>query len=207
MNEPYWTLDTSLFEGTFRYFGRDPVQVRGKVHTEQERYQRSDINREITSIAVTQGTRVYLHMRPFVLIPDITLTIGLYRDPELGGAIGEVIKSQERRQKEVEIGNVQAWSYPDGTLVLWECFLHDFVRTLPLTADVNMLALWRGFETFLAQQFPQAIQIVTTSHDPMFEDDEYQEFLATLGYAKVSKAAWGKAIERSQPDNTQSMTT
>jgi hypothetical protein len=29
----------------------------------------------------------------------------------------------------VEIGQAQAWYYPqDSTIVLWECFLHEFVR-------------------------------------------------------------------------------
>jgi hypothetical protein len=32
MNDSYWTLDTSLFDGQFRYFGNNPVLVRGKVH-------------------------------------------------------------------------------------------------------------------------------------------------------------------------------
>ena len=196
MSEPYWTLDTSLFTGTFRYFGEDPVSVRSKVHTEQERYTRSDVNQEITPIAVTQGRRTYLHLRPFVLIPDIVLTIGLYQQPQSGGAVGEVINSQERKMKEVEIGNVQAWSYPDGTLVLWECFLHDFVRVGALEDDANMAMLWRSVETFLAGQFPQSTQIATTAFDPMFETDEYQQFLAALGYVPVAKAAWSKAIER-----------
>jgi hypothetical protein len=196
-SDPYWTLDTRLFTGIFRSFGSDPVSVRGKIHTEQERYTRSDVNQEITPIAIPSGTRTYLHMKPFVLIPDIRLTIGLYRQPQPDAAIGEVISGQERRQKEVEIGNVQAWSYPDGTLVLWECFLHDFVRTLPLTADVNMQALWSSFEAFLAGQFTQSTQIVTMAYDPMFETDEYQAFLAARGYTPVAKAAWGKPLPRS----------
>jgi len=196
MNDPYWTLDTSLFEGTFRYFGHDPVQVRGKVHTEQEHYHKNDIDQEITPIAVTQGVRTYVHVKPYVLVPDIVLTIGLYPEPTPGGAIGEVIGGRERRQKEVEIGNAQGWCYPDGTLVQWECFLHDFVRTLPLTADVNMLALWRSCETFLTQQCPQATRIITTSHDPLFDTGEYQQFLTALGYAPVAKAAWGKPLTR-----------
>ncbi len=198
MSEPYWTLDTSLFTGTFRYFGSDPISVRGKVHTEQERYTRSDVNQEITPIAITSGTRTYFHMKPFVLIPDVILTIGLYQQPQPSGAIGEVTSKQERRQKEVEIGNVQAWSYPDGTLVLWECFLHDFVRVGALEDDANMAMLWCSVETYLAGQFPQSTQIATTAFDPMFETDEYQQLLAALGYAPVAKAAWGKAIERSQ---------
>jgi hypothetical protein len=59
MHDPYWTLDTSLFEGTFRYFGPELVLVRGKAHTEQERYRKSDVN-----------------LKPFVLVPDIVLTTG-----------------------------------------------------------------------------------------------------------------------------------
>jgi len=196
MDDPYWTLDTSLFEGTFRYFGKEPVQVRGKIHTEQERYGPRDIDQEITPVAVTSGTRTYVHMQPYVLVPDIVLTVGLYPEPAPDGPYGEVIKSQERRQKEVEVGNMQAWSHPDGTLVLWECFLHDFVRTLPLQADTNMAELWRSVETFLVGQFAMATRITTTAFDPMFETDEYQQLLAALGYAPVAKAAWGKAIER-----------
>jgi hypothetical protein len=198
MNDPYWTLDTSLFEGTFRYFGKELVQVRGKVHTEQEHYRKSDINQEITPIAIKEGERTYLHLKPLALIPDIILTVGLYRDPRPDGAVGEVVKAQERKMKEVEIGNAQAWSYPDGTLVLWECFLHDFVRYLPLQVDPNMAALWRSVEAFLLSQFPQATQIVTTAFDPMFDRDEYQAFLPSLGYKQVAKAAWGKAIEKQE---------
>ena len=119
MNDHYWTLDTSLFNGQFRYFGKELVQVRGKVHTEQERYRKSDINQEITPIAIPQGERTYLHMKPFVLIPDVILTVGLYPAPRSGGEIGEVVGAQERKMKEVEIGNMQAWAYPDNTLVLW----------------------------------------------------------------------------------------
>ncbi len=156
MHDSYWTVDTALFAGTFRYFGPDAVLVRGKVHFEQESYRRSDVNQEITPIGIEEGVRTYLHLRPFVLIPDITLTIGLYPEVQPGGAIGEVIASHERRMREVEIGNVQAWSYPDRTLVLWECFLHEFVSDQPIHTDPNMAALWRSVESFLAQQFPQA---------------------------------------------------
>jgi len=35
------------------------------------------------------------------------------------GAIDEVVGAQEMRQKALEIGNEQAWYYPDNTLVLW----------------------------------------------------------------------------------------
>ncbi len=199
MNDPYWTLDTSLFEGTFRYFGKEPMLVRGKVHTEKERYTNSDVNQEVTPIGRTFGTRTYLHMRPFVFIPDIRVTIGLFSQQRDDRAIGRVLAAQQApKQKEVEVGNMQAWAYPDNTLVLWECFLHDFGRYLPLQADQNMLALWRSAETFLIGQFPRSERIVTTSHDPMFDTDEYQAMLAALGYAPVAKAAWGKGIEKQE---------
>lgn len=192
----YWTLDTSLFSGQFRYFGREPVLVRGKVHTEQEQYRKSDINQEITPISVKEGMRTYLHLRPFVLIPDVILTIGLYPEPHPGGAIGEVVAAQERKMREVEIGNVQAWYYPDGTVVLWECYLHEFVSDQHIHEDPNMAALWRSVEQFLVQQFPQAQRFVTTSHDPMFETTEYQALLRMLSYEQVATAAYGKTIQR-----------
>lgn len=194
-HDSYWTVDTALFAGTFRYFGPDAVLVRGKVHFEQESYRRSDVNQEITPIGIEEGARTYLHLRPFVLIPDITLTIGLYPEPHPAGAIGEVVAARERRMKEVEIGNVQAWSYPDGTLVLWESFLHAFVSDQPIHTDPNMAALWRSVESFLAQRFPQAERVVTTAHDPMFETAEYQAFLRALGYEQIAQEAYGKKIQ------------
>jgi hypothetical protein len=197
MSDSYWTIDTSLFDGSFRYFGREAVLVRGKVHTEQERYRPSDVNQEITPVGVKEGVRTYLHLRPFVLMPDITLTIGLYPELRPGGAIGEVVSARERKMKEVEIGNVQAWSYPDGTLVLWECFLYGFVSDRPISTDPNTTALWRSVESFLAQQFPRSERVVTTAHDPMFETEEYQVFLRALGYEPVATGAYGKKIEQS----------
>ncbi len=85
------------------------------------------MNQEISPIGIKNGVRTYLHLRPFVLVPDITLTIGLYPQPRSDKAIGEVVRAHEREMREVEIGNVQAQSYPDRTLVLWECLLHGFV--------------------------------------------------------------------------------
>lgn len=198
MNDPYWTIDTSLFTGQFRYFGNEPVLVRGKAHTEQERYCKSDVNLEITPISITQGARIYLHLKPFVLVPDLVFTIGLFPQAAASGAIGEVVGAQEKRQKEVEIGQAQAWYYPDGTLILWDAFLHEFVRDAPLPVDANMRSLWESLERFLVQQFPAARQVVTTAHDPMFDTGEYQAFLAALGYARVAKAAFGKSVEPGQ---------
>ncbi len=47
-------------------------------------------------------------MKPFVLISAIRITTGLYSTPASSGALGEVLEAEERRQEEVERGNMQA---------------------------------------------------------------------------------------------------
>lgn len=192
MSDRYWTIDTSLFNGVFRYFGRGPVLVRGKVHTSQQQYNPSDLNQEIMPISITQGVRTHLHMCPFVLIPaDIALPIDPYEQPRV--ALGEVTEGQEQQKlKELEIGNVQAWFYPDGMLVLRECFLHDFVRHMPLQADSNMVLFWCAVEDLLAEQFPEAKRIVTMLDSPMCDSEEYEIFLGSLGYERVMEGCMGR---------------
>lgn len=116
--------------------------MRGKVHTEQERSTKSDVTQQVTPIAITSGTRTSLHMRPFVLISALLVAIQLYPDRRPGEPVGEVLATKEApKQREVEVGNVQAWAYPDNTLVPWECFLNNFVRDHSLQADPNMASL------------------------------------------------------------------
>jgi hypothetical protein len=89
----------------------------------------------------------------------------------------------------------RAWYYhEDKILVLWECFLWEFVRDKSLRADTNMRQLWQSFERWLVRQFPQAERIVTPFDDPLFETPDYQAFLRSLGYECVAKAAFGKPI-------------
>jgi hypothetical protein len=150
LNDPYYTLDTSLFNGQFRYFGGELVQVRGKVHQSEERYSLRKAETDVEPIQTLRGTRTYIHIKPFVLVPDITLTVGLYREPQSTGAIGEVLEAHERKHREVEIGQAQAWYYPtDKTIVLWECFLNNFVREKPLLEDPSMRYLWENVARFL----------------------------------------------------------
>ncbi len=121
----------------------------------------------------------------------------MYPQPTTEGAIGEVLEARERKHREVEIGQAQTWYYPtDKTIVLWECFLHNFVRDKPLLEDPNMKALWEHVARFLQEQYPEATKITTPAHDPLFDNEEYHEFLRLLGYESVAKAAWGKSINR-----------
>jgi hypothetical protein len=199
MTEQYYTLDTSLFEGQFTYFGSSSIYVRGKVHQSEERYSLQKAETDIEPIKTLRGTRTCIHMKPFVLVPDISLTVGLYPTPTEQGAIGEVLEAHERKLREVEIGQAQAWYYPqDQIIILWECFLHSFVRAQSLLEDINMTNLWRGFENFLYKQYPGAMKITTPAHDPLFSDEMYHAFLQSLAYMPVAKAAWGKPIERNQ---------
>jgi hypothetical protein len=196
MSDSY-TLDTSLFDGQFRYFGSEAVQVRGKVHQSEERYSLQKAETDIEPIKTLRGTRTYIHMKPFVLVPDISLTVGLYPTSTEQGAIGEVLEAHERKHREVEVGQAQAWYYPqDRLIMLWECFLNNFVREKPLLEDPNMRYLWENVARFLQERFPEATMITTPFHDPLFDNEEYHQFLSALGYEPVAKAAWGKSIEQ-----------
>ncbi len=201
--QPYYSLDTSLFAGSFRYFSRsnEPVPVRGKVHTSEEQYSLRQAETEIVPIKTLKGQRSYFHLKPYVFVPDIRLTIGLYKKPKQYAdqepAIGEVIDSYEKpHMREQEIGQAQAWYYPmDKTIVLWECYLYEFVRETSLLEDPNMRDLWQGFERFLRTQCVGAERITTPSNDPIAETrEEYQQFLGALGFQPVAKSAWGKPL-------------
>ncbi len=95
-------------------------------------------------------------MHPYVFEPVITLRVGLYNQPrryaDQEAAIGETLgDAKQEGVREVQIGNAQAWYYPeDRTIVLWECFLWNFVRDHTLTKDLNMKQLWLGFEDVAA---------------------------------------------------------
>jgi hypothetical protein len=200
---PYWTHDTSLFTGSFRYFGKEPVLVRGKLHLADEAYRKSDVDLEIVPLVHKQGMSTYVNLQAYVLVPDITLTIDLYPTPkqyaDQSYAIGEVAGATERpKMKEQDIGDGQAWYYPaDQTIVLWECGLYRHFTEAPLAQDPNMRGLWTGFEQFLTAQFPDASQIATTYSDPDYQTEQYQEFLTARGYSAhpTVKAAWSKALQ------------
>lgn len=137
-NPLYWTHDTSLFEGQFRYFGEHSVMVRGKIHVAEEPYQATDHDQALVALTTTeQGIRISVQMKPFALLPPDRLS-------------GTVVSSQERKKWEVEIGNAQAWYYPqDKIIVIGECVLKRFVRDHPLPHAPNTRALWTGFERLL----------------------------------------------------------
>ena len=190
---PYWTHDTSLFTGSFRYFGSEPVLVRGRLHLAEEPYRKKDVVLEIVPLTHKQGMSDYVNLRAYVLVPDITVIVDFYQQhkqyddrPPITSIIGEVAGVTEQpKPKEQDVGDGQAWYYPaDRTLVLWECSLYEYLRKknladsepMPLPEDPNMRGLWTGFEQFLTAQFPDAVQIATTDSDPEYPTEQYQAF-------------------------------
>ncbi|SRR6266702_6655347 len=197
--DDYWTHDIPLFVGKFPYYRNDPRMVQGKIHVSEERYSRG--YKEIFPLSETPGTRQYVNMHPYVLEPEMFMTVGMYLKPkhyaDQDEAVGEVLSTHVKGMRQHQVGNAQAWYYPaDKTIVLWECFLDSQERnSKSLTEDMYMPKLWKAFEDWLYQQFSQATRIVTPFNDPIAKTiEEYQSFLCSLGYEPVAKAAFGKNL-------------
>ncbi len=183
---PYWQDDVAIGEGRFY---RDTYSIRMRLHTETERFSRRD---EIIPLSEPTGLRVYVHAKPYILLPDITLTVALTDPPEQSGAIGEVVGSEWAGMRQEEVGQAQAWYYPtDRLLVLWECFLEDRHRTSEAAADATHAALWTGFEHLLLTRFPDTERLLTTWED-LYDRSDWQGFLASRGYRQDSAASFTK---------------
>src|ERR1044071_7219385 len=168
VEDEFWTERIELFTAQFPTYPTSPQQVRGRVHTGQERYRGP--RDEIIPIREQQGTRDYVLMHPYVREPKRTFTIGLSNTPkeyaDQESPIGEVIGSHHEGFQEVQIGNAQAWYYrTDKTIVLWECYFEDTFRTHPLPTDTNMHDLWQSFEHYLLTKFPHAENLATPFND------------------------------------------
>jgi hypothetical protein len=167
------------------FIGEVPIQGRPtglhlRIHTQDEPYRG---RHEIYPVSAPRGTRTYIHAKPYVLEPDIRLTVGLYQRPDPTGAVGRVIGSEQRNWRRREIGQAQAWHYPqDRTVVLWECYQHDWLRTSDDPAqDPLHVATWQGFERWLLKHLQPVERIVTTWED-IYDRPIWQAFLASQGF-------------------------
>lgn len=203
MKDDFWTHDIKLFTGVFRYYRNKPRPVRGKIHTSVEPYELGLVEQDLRPMQTRRGTRTYIMLHPYVMEPILTMTVGLYKKPkqyaDMDEAIGETIGGPKQEGvRDVQIGNAQANFYhQDKTVEIWECFLDSTFRTHPFVRDPHMKKLWQAFEQWLIEQFPQAQRIVTPFQDPIAQTiEEYQEFLRSLEYEPVAKAAFGKRVKR-----------
>lgn len=199
VEDDFWTQHLPLFTAQFQTYYTKPQKVFGRFHSSKETYHAS--SQEIIPIKEQKGKRTYVMMQPYVLEPQLTLTIGLYNKPkryvDQDEVIGETL-GQPKQQgfREAQVGNAQAWYYhEDKTIVLWECFFDGRFRRHPFQKDINMQNLWNGFEQYLVKQFPKAKTLATPFNDPIAESiEEYQAFLKKLNYSPIAQAAFGKKL-------------
>ncbi len=166
--------------------------IRLRLHRSEERAYHSE---SLFPIATKpREKRTYFHAKPYILIPQMTLTIGLTKPKADSSEIGRVIGSDVTKLQELEIGNVQAWYYPaEHALVLWECFLFQPFAKKDLMKDVLFTKVWKGFETMLLKEMPETSQIYTT-YEPIYDRPLFETYLASMHYRKVDKAAFVKEV-------------
>ena len=91
--------------------------------------------------------------------------------------MGKIVRSEQVGTHQQLIGKAQAWYYqPDRTLILWEAFLERAYCRRDNPDDPNLHELWRGFERFLLQRFPQTQRIATPSWEPLYDTDPGRRF-------------------------------
>lgn len=137
-------MDESYFERhlSFRSAGE---LLNLKFHRSVEETTRNWLHRPLNQPSPV----IYVHARPYVLRENLVLTIQLEpkNDPD-GGPIGEVAGSRYGKPSEQEIGNAQAWLYPEQSkALLWECALFRDFRT-----KERQRALWMAFEELIQGQ-------------------------------------------------------
>jgi hypothetical protein len=188
--DPYWQADTAI--GEAQLFRGESYSVRMRLHTATERVSR---RHELVPLSDAVRERVYVHGKPYILVPDITLTVRLNDRPDPTGAIGAMADSDWTGLRHEEIGQAQGWFYPaDRLLVLWECFPEARYRASDdPRQDTTLTALWTGFEAWLTGRFPEARRLVTTYED-LYDRDQWRRFLAEQGYTPVASAALAKDL-------------
>jgi hypothetical protein len=190
-HEPFWTIDEELCAGELH---GEQFTVRMRAHLAEERYH-GRRSAGIVPLASSQGLRDYVLIHPYILLPDISIQVGLYDSPTPSGAIGEVVSSAWEGMRQERIGDGQAWFYrAEQTILPWECMLFTRFRADDPAEDANLVPLWQGFERFLRSRFPTATTIATPSFEPDYEEEQWQGFLTGLGYHRHSEQAFAKEV-------------
>ncbi len=163
--DPYFQHDELLGEAPLPG-GQWGIHLR--LHVADEPYTEPQ---EIFPLQHQRGRRTYVQAKPYILEPDIRLTVALsprFPYPEVatrpGAEIGRVVGSEVRTFRRRDIGHAQAWYYhQERTLVLWECFLEDRFRSGDdPAADMAHLTVWQGFEASLLRHLCGVERIMTT---------------------------------------------
>jgi hypothetical protein len=198
---PWWTRDETLCNALIQQV---PYSVRMSIHNAPEQYRDSS---ELVALKRKQGERNYVQVQLYVLVPDILLQVALYDRPAPTGAIGHVTGSEWAGMRHQQIGDAQAWYYPeDRLLVLWEIVLSTHYREkVSPVENQTLLTLWQAFEEFLLGEFPGCTRIVTPGWEPIYDDDPaaWPAFLTKRGFVQIE----GRKVFEKWPKGTQSTET
>jgi hypothetical protein len=91
MDDPFWTHDTKLFEGTFHYYHDKKREVHGKLHISEEKYDFNEFGHSLERYALksAKGSRTYILMQPHVREPNVYMTVAL--NPKHYADMGQVL--------------------------------------------------------------------------------------------------------------------
>jgi len=189
---PYWQFDWPI--GNAPILGRrQPVSLR--VHIADEAFSRRS---DLLTLSQWRGTRTYIHAHPYILIPEITVTMQLTPVCDALGAIGHVTAARQHGMREHDIGRAQAWYYPaDAIVILWECYLNEWCRGEFPGQDEALHVVWTGFERLLKERWPQARRILTPGWEPIYDAPVWHAVgLRRQGYAAFNSRAFVKPFSR-----------
>ncbi|MBV9279422.1 MAG: hypothetical protein JOZ41_05030 [Chloroflexi bacterium] len=193
VEESFWHLDEALGELELkeRPTGLDLYAVRLKARTGTSSYRpRSEIY-PLTHA----GTEHEVSGRAYILVPDITLTVDLFPNPPPSGAIGRITSSEWHGMRHHDIAAVRGLYYEqDRALAIWE------VDAWGRLDEATHSKLWRLFEQFLLNRYPEATQIFADDAEPGNDTERNRGFLGSLGYTPVAGTArvLAKRIPRGQ---------
>jgi hypothetical protein len=178
--DTYWTHNLVIGEGDIQ--GHKSL-IRLHLHQSEEPTYHEE---SLFPIDIKRGdTRTYFHAKPYILIPRMTLTMGLTRSKADSDEIGRIIGVDVTKLQEREIGNAQAWYYPaEKALILWECYLFEPYAKKDPRNDSQLATVWQEFEKTLLKELPDTERMYTT-YEPIYDREVYQAFLTEQGYRPV----------------------
>jgi len=167
IEKPYWEKDVTAFEME-RSGG--VLAVRFRLHQAWEKYW--DRSNEIIPLPKRPGERLYFHAKPYI-------------------PYGRGFMSQQ------PIGQAQAWFYPESRdLILWECYLSEWVRGKNPLEDKLLQGVWDGWEKYIISESRGVKRIITPSWEPIYDDKTWKEFLGAKGYQHLNHKAYAKPIKK-----------
>ncbi len=189
-----WPYRTIIGEADAPTMYTDRCIIRLKYDRSEEEYRfREEL---LFPLLSRSGQRIYFGAKPYILIPNITLTFVSTPPQADSNTIGRVVDSDVTQLQELELGNAQAWYYPtEKAVVLWECYLHQPYRQQDLLSDSLVATVWQGFEKILRRQFPDTERIYSTYED-IYQRPVWEQFLTTQGYRKVENVTFVKEVEK-----------